>query len=79
MNQNFNLLPDELLAKKEVLEQLATSSDGQKVKSMIDPDGALQSAYQRGDIAAMQRAVEGILNTEEGARLAKQLGDIMKN
>lgn len=78
MIKNFNDLPGSLSSKKGELEKLANSADGQKVKSMMDPDGRIQSAYEKGDMEAVRRAVTDILKTDEGARLAKQLSDLLK-
>ena len=78
MKNNYSDLPNSLSSKKDELEKLANSAEGQKVKAMMDPDGSIQAAYEKGDMESVRRAVTGILKTEEGARLAKQLSDLFK-
>ncbi|MGE4485278.1 MAG: hypothetical protein AB7C97_09245 [Oscillospiraceae bacterium] len=78
MKNNYSDLSNALSSKKDELEKLANSADGQKVKSMMDPGGRIQSAYEQGDMETVRRAVTDIMKTEEGARLAKQLSDLLK-
>ena len=68
-----------LSQKKEEIEKLANSSDGQKVKELLTSNGHdLQSAIEKGDIDKLRGAVSDILKTDAGARLYKQLSDMMK-
>lgn len=68
-----------LAQKKEEIEKLANSSDGQKIKEMLNASGQnLQGAIEKGDINTLRSAVSDILKTDAGARLYKQLSDMMK-
>ena len=87
MNNNFDNIAGEFLsgkngakisAKKNQIENLAASADGQKVKAMLEQNGSIEEALSRGDMAAVKSAIVGIMKTESGARLIKNLGDIMK-
>lgn len=64
--------------KKPELEKIVTSSDGEKVKRMLERRGGLQDAIESGDTETLTKTVQDILKTEEGARLAKQLENLFK-
>ena len=64
--------------KKKEIENLASSADGQKVKSMLEGRGDLERALEKGDMETIRRAIGSIMNTDSGARLIKNLGDLMK-
>ena len=66
-----------LKGKERELEKLANSSDGEKIKRMVD-EKALQKALDTGDTAALQNTVAQVLKTEEGARLMEQLQQLFK-
>lgn len=88
MSKKFSQNSDALLnsaarrkisAKKGELEQLANSKDGQKVRQMLDgKEDALKSAVENGDTATLKSALSNILKTDEGARLASRLSELMK-
>jgi hypothetical protein len=88
MSKKFRQSPESLLnsdagrkisAKKEELEQLANSKDGQKVRQMLDgKEQKLKSAVENGDTATLKSALSDILKTDEGARLANRLSELMK-
>ena len=65
-------------ARKYDIQRIADSSDGKKVKEMLDQNFDLEGALARGDIGAVKSAIETIMSTDAGARLAKNLGDILK-
>ena len=67
-----------IMSKKNDLEKLVSSSDGQKIKAMLENKGDLMAAAQNGDIQTLQKTLSDILNTEEGARLAKKLSNMME-
>lgn len=70
---------ERLSGKKDEIEKLANSSDGQKVKEMLSSSGTdLQDAMEKGDMETLRGAVSNILKTDAGARLYKQLTDMMK-
>ena len=64
--------------KRGEIQQLADSDDGRKVKSMLDENGSLQAAVEKGDVGALKNVLSQVLNTDEGARLAKRLSELMK-
>ena len=68
-----------LLKNKGAITQLASSAEGQKVKAMMEGNAAVSAAMAAGDVQALGKAISGILQTEEGARLAAQLGSLMQN
>ena len=44
----------------------------------VDKNGSIEKALEAGDMNAVKSAITGILNTESGARLAKQLSELLK-
>ena len=69
---------EHLLENKDAISQLASSAEGQKVKAMMEEDAAVSAAIASGDIQALGKAISGILQTAEGAKLASQLGSLMQ-
>ncbi len=68
-----------LAAKQKEIQQLGQSPEGQKVRKLLGGNAnALQDAAMRGDGAALQEALSKILSTEEGARFAQQISDMMQ-
>lgn len=78
MIKGMESIPPELSGKEEQLRRLSSSSDAQRLKQLADPDGTLMSSYEKGDMDAVRSALSGALQTEEGARLLKQLQALMK-
>lgn len=87
MNKNFNKTAEGLLGsnanamfadKKDDLQKIADSSDGQQVKAMLNESGNLSEAFEKGDMDSIRKAVSKVMQTEAGSRLAKQLSDMMK-
>ena len=65
--------------KQDELTRLMATSDAQKVKKMMSGKGdALMSAFENGDMDTVTSALRELLKTEEGARLADSLRDMMK-
>jgi hypothetical protein len=62
--------------KSAELEKLADSPDGQKVKQMLESSGELESAIASSDTDALKKALSNVLKTQEGMRLASQLGSM---
>ena len=59
------------------IEKLVSSSDGERVSSILNESGAAE-ALQRGDTVALKNTFEAILKTDEGSRLFKQLSEMLK-
>ncbi|MDR0904770.1 MAG: hypothetical protein LBN00_01120 [Oscillospiraceae bacterium] len=74
---DFNITDAKIAAKRPELEKLANSTDGKRVKELLGGD-KIEQAAKRGDIAAIAAALQTALKTEEGARLANQLRELMK-
>jgi|GEM_PF-6635098 len=64
--------------KKQELETLAASGEGQRVREMLGGDTALRQMMQSGDAAALRKTLKNALGTPEGAALLQKLSDIMK-
>jgi len=86
MANDFKKIADELLKtpagsklKKDEVHKILDSSDGQKVKQMLESgDTDLLGAVRNGDMDTLKNTLSGILKTEEGARLAGQIMKMMK-
>lgn len=87
MSNKFNKAAEELFSSpsgaklaehREDLQKIADSSDGQKVKAMLDKNGGLSDALERGDMDSLRKTLSQVMQTEAGSRLAKQLSDMMK-
>ena len=59
------------------LETLADSSDGQKVKAILEKSD-LSAAMENGDTETMRSALAEILGTGEGQRLCSRLNEMLK-
>jgi len=66
-----------ILEKKQALEKLAGSVDGQKMKDMLGGEN-IEAAAKSGDIAALAEALQKALKTGEGERFVSQLKELMK-
>jgi len=86
MANDFKKIADELLKtpagsklKKDEVNKILDSSDGQKVKQMLETgDTDLLDAVRKGDMDTLKITLSDILKTEEGARLAGQIMKMMK-
>lgn len=65
-----------LAGKKGDIERLASSSDGQKVKAMLQGNG-IENALERGDMNAVKSTLTNVLKTDEGARLMNALQNML--
>jgi hypothetical protein len=74
---DFNITDAKIAAKRPELEKLANSADGKRVKELLGGD-KIEQAAKSGDIASIAAALQSALKTEEGARLANQLRELMK-
>ena len=65
--------------KKEDIEKLINSQEGQNVKNMLSVDEAgLKAAFARGDMDTLKNALAEVLKTEDGAKLAAQIQNLLK-
>ncbi len=65
-----------LSGKRSEIEHLASSRDGEKVRSMLEA-GGFEDAVRRGDTKALRASLEQVMNTESGSRLVKSLRELM--
>jgi hypothetical protein len=87
MAMDFNKTANEFLnspagaklsGKKDELNQLINSPEGQNVKNMLNQDeGALMTALEKGDMAVLKKALTNILKTEDGSKIAEQVMKMM--
>ena len=74
-------LPDDLLKNRAAIAKLAASRDAKQLMEMLQGMGGVQQAAQAaagGDTGALMAMVEGLMRTEEGARLAQSIGEQAK-
>ena len=65
--------------KKDDIEKLINSREGQNVKNMLSGNEAsLKAALANGDMSTLQQALAEVLKTEDGAKLAQQIQNLMK-
>lgn len=66
----------EISRKKDDLQRLAASADGERVRSLLER-GGFEDAVRRGDTLAVKNAVSDIMKTESGARFMRELQALM--
>jgi hypothetical protein len=67
-----------LSGKQEEIGKLIDSPEGQKVKELLNGEEQnVMTALEKGDMAVLKNTLANILSTEEGARLAEQLRQMM--
>ena len=68
-----------LANKKDDIEKLITTPEGQRVKEMVDKsEDSLKKAIEAGDSETLKNAVSSIMKTDEGKMLAEQIMKLMK-
>ena len=67
-----------LAGKKAEIERLASSKDGEAVRSILQK-GGFGEAVKNGDADAIRSAINSVVNTDAGARLLQQLQEMMGN
>ena len=61
------------------LGRIAGSSDGQKVKAIMEQDAdKLKAAVKSGDMATLKQTFDGLMKTQEGARLIGEIQKMMR-
>ncbi len=88
MEMDMNKMASELLnspageklsGKKEDIEKLINSQEGQNVRNMLSgSEENLMAAIADGDMDTLKKALTQILKTEDGAKLAEQVQKMMK-
>lgn len=62
----------------EDIRRLAESADGQRVRQLMGDEGKMARALEQGDAETLKQLMQSILSTQEGARLARQLTDLLQ-
>ncbi len=68
---------ENLAANADALKKLADSPDGRKIKNIVGDQKKVTDALAKGDTSALKDIVQSVLSTEEGARLAEQLKNML--
>ena len=58
------------------IKQIASSDEGKKIQDMFK-GSEIEQAAKQGDLESLKSAVSQLLQTDAGARLAKQISEIM--
>ncbi len=66
-----------LSANRVGLEKIANSSEGRKIRSMLEQQN-IEETIESGDIAALKSALSNVMNTEAGTRLMSEISKIME-
>lgn len=65
--------------KKEDIEKLIESPEGQNLKNMLSGDEEnIMNAIENGDMTVLKKTLSNILKTEDGSKIAEQLLKMMK-
>jgi hypothetical protein len=68
--------PAELMKKREAIAKLAASAEARQLIRLLEQRGGVRQAAQAaagGDMGAITAMLEGLMQTEEGARLAQSI------
>ncbi|HHU05673.1 MAG TPA: hypothetical protein GXZ65_04230 [Clostridiales bacterium] len=69
---------EKLSEKMSELNKLAESKDAQNLKQKLGDGSEILKAAQKGDSQTLQCLLSSILQTEEGARIARTISDMLK-
>lgn len=78
LNMLMSMGSGKLSEKMPELNKLAESEDVQNLKQKLGDGSDIMKAVQKGDSQALQCLLSSVLQTEEGARMAKTLSDMLK-
>ena len=68
--------PAELMKNREAITRLASSTEAKQLIRLLEQKGGVRQAAQAaagGDMSALSAMLEGLMQTEEGARLAQSI------
>ena len=78
-HRNVSQAEQLVASKAEDLGRIVGSSDGQKVKAIMEQDAAkLKQAVQSGDMGTLKQTFDHLMQTQEGARLIGEIQKMMK-
>jgi|GEM_PF-579744 len=69
---------EKLSEKMPEINKLVESKDAQSLKQKLGDGSEVLKAVQNGDSQALQCLLSSVLQTEEGARIAKAISDMLK-
>jgi len=78
LNMLRGMTGGKLSEKMPELSKLAESEDIKNLKDKFGDGSDILKAVQKGDSHALQCLLSSVLQTEEGARMAKTLSDMLK-
>ena len=78
LNMLMSMGSGKLSEKMPELNKLAESEDVQNLKQKLGDGSDIMKAVQKGDSQALQCLLSSVLQTEEGAKMAKTLSDMLK-
>ena len=71
----------QLLKNREAITRLAASAEARELIRLLEQKGGVRQAARAaagGDTGALSAMLEGLMHTEEGARLAQSIGEQAK-
>ena len=71
----------QLLKNREAITRLAASAEARQLIRLLEQKGGVRQAARAaagGDTGALSAMLEGLMNTEEGASLARSIGEQAK-
>lgn len=77
-NGNPGLSAAELMKNREAIAKLAASAQAKQLMALLEQRGGVRQAAQAaagGDTGALVAMVEGLMQTQEGARLAQSISE----
>ncbi len=79
--QNMGISPGDLVKNRAAIAKLASSPEAQQLIQLLERGGGVRQAAQAaagGDTGALAAMVEGLMQTQEGARLAQSISQQAK-
>lgn len=79
MNEKLEQAAMKMMSGVELtkLKRLASTDEGKRVQEMLK-NSNIEQAAENGDMESLKGAVAQLLQTEAGAKLAKQISEMMK-
>ena len=71
----------ELMKNRETIAKLAASTEARQLIQLLEQKGGVRQAARAaagGDTGALSAMLEGLMRTDEGARLAQSIGEQAK-
>ena len=78
---NPGMLAAELMKNRDAIAKLAASTEARQLMQLLEQRGGVNQAARAaagGDTGALTAMVEALMQTEEGGRLARRIGERAK-